>query len=69
MEYLKKGLTISPNNGLMKYYLAESYVASNRDEEAKKLVAEIMGMTPDPQYQAEHKDAVDKANKLKQKLG
>ena len=69
MDYLKKGLTISPNNALMKYYLAESYVASNRDEEAKKLVGEIMAMTPDPQYQAEHKDAVDKANKLKQKLG
>lgn len=68
-DYLKKGLTISPNNALMKYYLAESYVASNRDAEAKKLVAEIMEMTPDPQYQAEHKDAVDKANKLKQKLG
>jgi Tfp pilus assembly protein PilF len=68
-EYLKKGLTISPNNGLMKYYLAESYVSSNRDAEAKKLVAEIMEMTPDPQYQAEHKDALEKANKLKQKLG
>ena len=68
-EYLKKGLTISPNNAMMKYYLAESYAASNRDAEAKKLIAEIIEMTPDPQYQAEHKDAVDKANKLKQKLG
>ena len=68
-EYLKKGLAISPNNAMMKYYLAESYVAANKDGEAKKLIAEIIEMTPDPQYQAEHKDAVDKANKLKQKLG
>lgn len=68
-DYLRKGLTISPNNAMMKYYLAQSYAASNRDAEAKKLIAEIIEMTPDPQYQAEHKDAVDKANKLKQKLG
>jgi uncharacterized protein (UPF0297 family) len=53
----------------MKYYLAEAYVAENRDAEAKKLIEEIVTMSPDPQYVAEHKDAVAKANKLKRKIG
>lgn len=69
IDYLKKGLTISPNNSLMKYYLAEAYQTENRDAEAKKLIEEIISMTPDPHYLAEHKDAVAKANKLKQKIG
>jgi tetratricopeptide (TPR) repeat protein len=69
IEYLKKGLAISPNNSLMKYYLAEAYQSENRDAEAKKLLDEVLTMQPDPQYVAEHKDAVAKANKLKQKMG
>jgi tetratricopeptide (TPR) repeat protein len=68
IDYLKKGLSIS-NNSLMKYYLAEAYVAENRDAEAKKLIEEIVTMSPDPQYVAEHKDALAKANKLKRKIG
>lgn len=68
-DYLKKGLEISPKNSLMKYYLAEAYTAMKRDVEAKKLLDEIVTMMPDPQYVAEHKDAVAKANKLRQKLG
>jgi tetratricopeptide (TPR) repeat protein len=69
IEYLKKGLAINPGNSLMKYYLAEAYDDEHRDAEAKKLINEILTMSPDPQYLAEHKDAVDKANKLKQKIG
>jgi len=53
----------------MKYYLAEAYESENRDGEAKKLIEDIMVTTPDPQYTAEHKDAVAKATKLKQKMG
>ena len=69
IDYLKKGLALSPNNGLMKYYLAEAYESENRDAEAKKLIDEVLTMTPDPKYVAEHKDAVAKATKLKQKMG
>jgi Tfp pilus assembly protein PilF len=69
IDYLKKGLAIAPNNSLMKYYLAEAYESENRDGEAKKLIEDIMATTPDPQYTAEHKDAVAKATKLKQKIG
>jgi tetratricopeptide (TPR) repeat protein len=69
IEYLKKGLAINPANSLMKYYLAEAYDDEHRDAEAKKLIDDILTMTPDPQYVAEHKDAIAKANKLKQKIG
>ena len=69
IDNLKKGLSISSTNSLMKYYLAEAYQRENRDAEAKKLIEEILTMTPDPQYVAEHKDAVAKANKLKQRIG
>ncbi|HJX93160.1 MAG TPA: TRAP transporter TatT component family protein [Pyrinomonadaceae bacterium] len=69
IDYLKKGLAITPDNSLMKYYLAEAYQSEHRDAEAKKLIEEILTMTPDPQYVAEHKGAVAKANKLKQRMG
>jgi Tfp pilus assembly protein PilF len=68
IDYLKKGLAIAPNNSLMKYYLAQAYQSNNRDAEAKKLIDEVLTMQPDPQYAAEHKDAVAKANKLKAKM-
>ena len=69
IDYLKKGLAITPDNSLMKYYLAEAYQSEHRDAEAKKLIEEILTMTPDPQYVAEHKGAVAKATKLKQRMG
>jgi len=69
IDYLKKGLAINPNNSLMKYYLAEAYDYEHRDAEAKKLIDDILAMKPDPEYIPEHKDAVAKANKLKQKIG
>jgi tetratricopeptide (TPR) repeat protein len=68
VDYLKKGLAIAPDNSLMKYYLAQAYESENRDAEAKKLVDEVLTMQPDPKYAAEHKDAVAKANKLKEKM-
>jgi len=69
IDYLKKGLAINPNNSLMKYYLAEAYDYEHRDAEAEKLIDDILAMKPDPEYIPEHKDAVAKANKLKQKIG
>ena len=53
----------------MMYYLAQAYASENRDAEAKKLIDEVLTMTPDPKFVAEHKDAIAKANKLKQKIG
>jgi tetratricopeptide (TPR) repeat protein len=68
IEYLEKGVKLSPNNTMMRLHLAEAYREANRDAEAKKQIETIKATTPDPKYAAEHKDAVTKADKLLQKL-
>ena len=68
IEYLEKGVKLSPKNTQMRYYLAEAYELSNRDADAKKQIQELMAVTPDPQHTAEHKDAVEKAKKLLEKI-
>ena len=68
IEYLEKGVKLNPNNTVTRYYLAEAYEAANRDADAKKQIEAIMGITPDPKYTAEHKDTVEKAKKLQEKI-
>jgi predicted Zn-dependent protease len=68
IEYLEKGVKLSPNNTMMRFHLAEAYREANRDAEAKKQIETIKATTPDPKYVAEHKDAVAKADRLLQKL-
>lgn len=69
IEYLEKGVKLSPNNTMMRFHLAEAYVEANRDADAKKQIETIMKATPDPQYTAEHKDAMARAQKLLDKIG
>jgi Tfp pilus assembly protein PilF len=69
IEYLEKGVKLSPKNTMMRAELAQAYAAKNRNADAKKQIETIMSTTPDPKYAAEHKDAVAKAQKLLQKLG
>lgn len=69
IEYLEKGVKLSPNNTMMRFHLAEAYVEADRDGEAKKQIETIMSTTPDPKYMAEHKDAMAKADKLLRKIG
>ena len=68
IEYLEKGVRLGPNNSLMRYHLAEAYEAAGRNAEARKRLEELMAITPDPKYAAEHNDAVTKAKKLLEKL-
>ena len=68
IEYLEKGVKLNPNNSVMRYYLAEAYEASNRQADAKKQLETILTMTPDPKYIAEHKDTIEKAKKLQEKI-
>lgn len=69
MEYLEKGVKLSPNNTMMHAELAQAYMANNRNADAKKQIEAVLSATPDPQHAPEHKDAVAKAQKLQQKLG
>jgi tetratricopeptide (TPR) repeat protein len=68
LEYLEKGVKHNPTNTVMRFHLAEAYEANNRPAEAKKQIETIMATTPDPKYVAEHKDAVENAKKLLEKI-
>ena len=68
IEYLEKGVKLNPTHGLMRFHLAEAYESDNRYAEAKKQIEALMAITPDPKYAAEHKDAVEKAKKLLEKI-
>jgi tetratricopeptide (TPR) repeat protein len=68
IDYLEKGVKLNPNHGLMRYYLAEAYEATNRYGEAKKQIETLTAITPDPKYAAEQKDAVEKGKKLLEKI-
>jgi len=68
VEYLEKGIKHNPNNTLMRYHLAEAYEATNRNADAKKQIEALLSATPDPKYMAEHKQAVENAKKLLEKV-
>ena len=68
VEYLEKGVKLNPTNTLMRSELAAAYQATNRTSEAKKQIETLMSTTPDPKYMAEHKQAVENANKLLEKI-
>lgn len=68
VEYLEKGVKLNPNNTLMRYHLAEAYEEIDRHAEAKKQIETLMSITPDPKYMAEHKQAVENAKKLLEKI-
>lgn len=69
IEYLEKGVKLSPNNTTMRFHLAEAYAEANRDGEAKKQIEMVMAASPDPNYIAEHKVALAKAEKLLRRIG
>ena len=68
IEYLEKGVKLNPNNTVMRYELAAAYEAANRNAEAKKELETLTATTPNPKYIAEHKQALELAKKLQEKL-
>jgi Tfp pilus assembly protein PilF len=68
ISYLEKGLKFGANNALLRIRLAEAYEATNREDDARKQIAIILSMSPEPGYVPEHNDAVAKAKKLQQKM-
>jgi len=68
VEYLEKGVKLNPNNTLMRSELAAAYEAMDRPGDAKKQIETLMSITPDPKYMAEHKQAVENAKKLLEKI-
>lgn len=68
IEYLEKGLKFGSDNALLRVRLAEAYHEVKRDADARKQIDVVLKMTPKPDYLPEYKDAVDKANKLVEKI-
>jgi tetratricopeptide (TPR) repeat protein len=68
VELLEKGLKFGENNPLLRYYLAQAYLKTNRKEDARKQLETVINMQPDPIYVPEHNDAVNKARELMKKV-
>jgi hypothetical protein len=68
VSYLEKGLRFGSNNALLRLRLAEAYHAINRDAETRKQIDFLMKMTPEQNYVPEHKEAVEKAQQLLEKM-
>lgn len=68
LEYLEQGLKFGSDNALLRVRLAEAYHGVKRDAEARKQIDVLMTMTPNPAYVPEHKEAVDEAKKLLEKM-
>jgi tetratricopeptide (TPR) repeat protein len=64
VEYLEKGLETSKDNSYIYLYLAEAYFAVDRDEDAKRVIADLRALKPDPDYIPEHEEALKKAEKM-----
>jgi len=68
IEYFQKGLRFGPNNPLLRWHLAQAYADANRKEDARKEIDTLLTMKVDPGYEPEHKEAVEKAQQLAEKL-
>lgn len=67
IEYYEKGLELSPDNANLRLHLAEAYLAAKNDAAAKKQLNALFALTPDPQYEFEHKVAIEKGKALMSK--
>lgn len=64
IEYLERSLQGAPTNALTKLYLAETLKSEGQKPRAIQLVKEIIAMTPDPLWAAEHPAIKAKAEKF-----
>ncbi|QYO65216.1 tetratricopeptide repeat protein [Leptolyngbya sp. 7M] len=64
VEYFEKGLELSKDNANIRANLAEVYFAVKRDSDARTQIAELLKMTPNPEYKFEHDAAVERAKRL-----
>ena len=61
---LEKALDIAPDNSLAKLFLAEAYLKEDRDDEARRLLEEILTMAPDEGYEFEFSENQEEARRL-----
>ena len=64
VKNLEKGLQFGPDNALLRFHLAEAYLATGRKDEARKQIDTLISMKPNPDFVPEHNEAVEEARKL-----
>ena len=68
IDFFEKALKIGPQNAVLRWHLAEAYLAANRKEDARKQIEVIFAMKPTPGYEPEYNQAVVEARRLESKL-
>jgi tetratricopeptide (TPR) repeat protein len=64
VEYLEKALTYEKDNSYIRLHLAEAYLAVQKNSEAKTQLDYILKMKPNPEYQVEYQEVLEKAKKM-----
>ncbi len=64
VKNLEKGLQFGDDNSLLRLRLAEAYLATGRQDDARKQIDFLMKMKPNPKYVPEHTEATEEARKL-----
>ena len=64
LEHLKKALELNSKNAYVRLHLGETYLALNKDAEAKKHLQYILSMKPSPDFVPEYREALEQAKTL-----
>jgi Tfp pilus assembly protein PilF len=65
---MEKGLRFGNGNAFLHFHLAEAYQAVGRSEDARQQLNTILGMTPNPNYLPEYKEAQTQARQLLEQI-
>jgi len=68
VEHLKKSLTYAPESTATLYFLAETYLEMDKQEDAKKALQAVLGAPLHPEWTPEDKEFKEKAAALLKKL-
>ncbi len=66
VELLETALKNEKENMNLHLHLAQAYLATKKDGEARKQLETLLSMKPDPNYMPEYRDCVEKAKKMLQ---
>ena len=62
--YLEQAVRYDTRDGSARLTLAEAYLLSKRDTDARRVLREVIEMTPDPNFRNEHAKTVAKAKRI-----
>jgi len=64
VDYLQKAIELDKDNGDVRVYLAEAFLAQDKKAEARKHLEYVLKMKPNPQYALEYQQQLTRAKKL-----